>query len=177
MDVASAVGSLVILIANPSLENLGNFAWDVGSALIPFVPGSYVAKAGKIAVKVAGKLDDFAGGTKLLAGPYKLLKKYAKGLSGVEIHHLIEKRFKSLFSCNGREFLSIALTPEMHQEITNRWRNLHKVNDIFQDFAYRSNYRKITYDLMVKAVETVYTDMPDVLHATLKWLEKNWKVK
>ena len=99
----------------------------------------------------------------------------AKGLNGVEIHHLIEKRFRSLFNVTQGKFLSIPLTEELHQIITNRWRNLDKVNDIFKEFAYGGNYAEITYELMVQAVEEVYKDMPDVMRATLEWLENNWR--
>ena len=163
------------MVAKPSLKNLGNLIWDVASVLIPFVPGSYVGKAGKIVVKVADKLDDFTNGSQLLAGSYNALKRLAKGLNNVEVHHLIEKRFRSLFKCSEGKFLSIVLSDDMHQIITNRWRNLHKLSDKFADFAYGSDYSLIEYDLMVDAVKEVYKDMPDVMKATLDWLSKNWR--
>jgi hypothetical protein len=72
----------------------------------------------------------------LLACTYRQLRKFTRGLEGVEVHHLIEKRFRALFNVTPGKFLSIALTDEMHQIITNRWRNLDKVNDIFKEFVY-----------------------------------------
>lgn len=124
---------------------------------------------------MAGRIDDFTDGSKLLTGTYNALKRLCKGIQGIEVHHLIEKRFRALFKGSTGKYLSIVLTEDMHQIITNRWRNLHKTNSIFKDFAYGSNYRKITYDLMVQAVNEVYGDMPDILHDTLEWLAKNWK--
>ena len=52
---------------------------------------------------------------------------------------------------------------------------MHKISDIFQNFAYGSDYSKITYDLMVEAVKQVYRDMPDVLDEVLEWLSENWR--
>ena len=157
------------------MANVGYLVWDIASAIAPFIPGSYVAKGGKFVIKIASKFDDFADGSKFLTGTYKQLKKLFKGVQGVEIHHLIEKRFAALFDCNIDDFLSIPLAKELHQTITNRWRNLHKVSDSFKDFAYGSDYTLITYDLMVSAVKEVYRDMPSVMDEVLEWVESHWK--
>jgi hypothetical protein len=153
----------------------GYLVWDIAAAVLPFIPGSYVSKGGKLLIKVASKIDDFCDGSKLLMGSYNALKKLCKYIEGIEVHHLIEKRFRSLFKGSTDQYLSIVLSDEMHQIITNRWRNLHKVDEMFENFAYGSNYLLITYDLMVQAVNEVYKDMPAVLQATLEWLDKNWK--
>ena len=100
-----------------------------------------------------------------------------KGVKNIEKHHLIEQRFAALFSCKPDDFLSVVLTPDMHQIITNRWRNLHKLDDMFQNFAYGSDYSLITYEEMVQAANKVYNDMPAVLDDVLSWLEKNWRSK
>ena len=63
LDIASAAQSLASLIADPNLANLGFFAWDVASALLPYVPGSYVAKGAKL----VGHIDDISGLTKALS--------------------------------------------------------------------------------------------------------------
>ena len=78
-------------------------------------------------------------------------------------------------SINADDFFSIALSKETHQLITNRWRNLHKVDDAFKNFAYGSDYSAITYDQMVKAVKEAYHDMPAILDDALEWLGENWK--
>lgn len=50
-DVASIGWSTYDLIKNPSWANVGYLAWDIGATVVPFVPGSYVAKGAKIASK------------------------------------------------------------------------------------------------------------------------------
>ena len=89
LDVVSVLFSLRDLIKDRSLLNLGYLLWDVGSAFIPFIPGSYIAKGGKIVCFIAGKIDNFTEATEFLTGSYKNLKKLFKGIDGVEIHHLI----------------------------------------------------------------------------------------
>jgi len=46
-DVGSALHSCYSLIDDPSWSNAGFLAWDVAAAAVPYVPGSYVGKAGK----------------------------------------------------------------------------------------------------------------------------------
>ena len=176
LDIASLIDSLYSFIKNPSWFSAGYLAWDAAAVITPFLPGAYVSKGGKFVAKVAGKVDDFAAGSNLLTGSYNALKRLSKGIQHVEVHHLIEKRFRSLFKGSTGEYLSVLLSDDMHQTITNRWRNLHKINDIFENFAYGSNYRKITFDLMEQAVNEVYKDMPAVLDDVLEWMKKNWKV-
>ena len=168
LDIASAVWSLVDLINKPSWLNLAYFIWDVASAIVPFVSGSYIAKGGKFVFKIASKVDDFTKGSKFLTGSYKKLKKVVKGIKNIEVHHLVEKRFSSLFRKVKKtdDYLSIAITKELHRTITNRWR---------QCFPYGTNYRKITKSQMRAAIKKVYKDMPQLLNETLQWFEKNWK--
>ena len=167
-DVVSAIWSLIDLISKPSWLNLGFFLWDLASIIVPFLPGSYVAKGGKIVVKVASKIDDFADGTKFLTNSYKKLKKLFKGIKNIEIHHLVEKRFKKLFKTvkSTDDYLSIPLAKDLHKTITKRWRSI---------FPYGMNYLKISKTQMRNAIKKVYKDMPQLLNETLKWFEKNWK--
>jgi RHS repeat-associated protein/uncharacterized repeat protein (TIGR01451 family) len=53
---------------------------------------------------------------------YKLLRKLVKGM-GLQVHHLIEKRFAQTLGLVACEMLSIALPPDEHQVFTNAWRN------------------------------------------------------
>ena len=156
IDAAFVVWSLVDLIGNPSWINAGFLVWDIVALVIPFVPGSYVTKAGKCAIKVADKAGDFKKGAKFVTGSYKTLKKVFKGAkcsSKIEIHHIIEKRFIQCFKkCKSADdFLSVPLTKALHQTITNRWR---------KQFAYGIKYGDITKAQMKKAVQEVYKDMP-----------------
>jgi len=175
VDVVSAVISLGELIVCPSWANFGYLLWDIGSAFVPFLPGSYIAKGGKLAIKIASKLDDLMDGSRLLTGTYNKLKNLFRGMKGIELHHLIEKRFKRLFSCSPGDFLSIPLAPELHRIFTNRWRNLHKISKDFKNFRYGGNYSKITWSLMERAIKKVYGDVPWLLDDVLEWFYKNWK--
>ncbi len=174
-DVVSIIWSLWDLITAPSWANVGYLLWDIAS-IIPYVPGSYVAKGGKICIKVANKISDFAKGSDFITGSYKKLKKLYKGVKNIEIHHLVEKRFKKLFKgINVNEYLSIPLDKELHKVITNRWRNLYKKGKKFKNFKYGSNYTLITKSQMEAAIREVYKDMPQLLDETLKWFKRCWK--
>ena len=91
-----------------------------------------------------------------------------KGVKNIEIHHIIEKRFKDLFKKVKHidDYLSIPLTKDLHKIITKRWRDL---------FPYGKNYKNITKAEMRKAIQKVYKDMPQLLKEALEWFEKNWK--
>ena len=110
-DIASAVGSFIDLVLDPSLGNAAFFVWDIASIFLPYIPGSYAAKG----IKLLGKSDDaldivkafskvdnladaadiFKANHKSIIGSYKDIKKTVKtlGIKGFEVHHLIEKRF------------------------------------------------------------------------------------
>lgn len=185
IDLASIGWSLADFLKQPSWYNLGFLAWDVGAACIPFAPGSYVAKGvvkglklgskngNKIAIKVATRAADLnkgnlnkANDSGMIIGKYKGLKKLCKGVKGVEVHHIIEKRFKKLFDVNPNHFAAIPLEPSLHQEITNRWR---------RQFGYGMNYKTITKSKMKKAIHKVYYDMGDLEKVALQWVDEHWK--
>ena len=56
-DVVSAGMSLKEYAADPTLKNAAFFLWDVGSAFIPLVPGSYVIKGAKYVVRAENAVD------------------------------------------------------------------------------------------------------------------------
>ena len=49
IDIVSLGWSLEAMLQNPSWANAGFLAWDIAGTLIPYVPGSYVAKGAKLA--------------------------------------------------------------------------------------------------------------------------------
>ena len=167
LDIGSIIWSLIDLISNPSFLNICYLVWDIASAIIPFVPGSYAAKGGKFVLKIASKVDDFKWGSKFLTGSYNELRKVVKGFKNVEVHHLVEKRFSILFKgIKVDDYLSIPLDKNFHKIITKRWRDI---------FPYGMKYKKITKSQMKNAIKKVYKDMPQLLNETLKWFEKNWR--
>lgn len=62
LDILSLADSLVTIFREPSLINAGFLVWDVVS-LVPFVPGSYVAKG----VRYLSKTDNIVDGVKAVA--------------------------------------------------------------------------------------------------------------
>ena len=158
---------------DPSWANLGFLLWDVGATVLPFVPGSYTAKGGKLLIKAASKWDDVVDGFRalskvdrlaavgdgMLVAPYKYLKKIAKGL-GQEVHHLVEKRFAKTLGVNADEILSIALDSQTHKKITARMRELipydlpwwAKADDVIRTSSAKA-------DDIWKALKTTYTEL------------------
>ena len=64
LDIASVAWSAYDFIKNPSWGNAAMLAWDVGAALLPFVPGSYVGKG----VKALSKADDLYDAYRMYKG-------------------------------------------------------------------------------------------------------------
>lgn len=54
-DVLSVGWSAVDFWNDPSWSNAGFLAWDIAAAIVPFAPGSYVVKVGKLTFKSGGE--------------------------------------------------------------------------------------------------------------------------
>ena len=88
---------------------------------------------------------------------------------GFEIHHLIEKRFASLFNIDQSDFLSIPLTKELHRVFTNLWRDA---------IGYSNSSAEITTqtankDAILNAVKKIYGEWPTLLKLIEDFIEKN----
>ena len=59
IDLFSIGWSLIDFVNEPSLVNFGFLAWDVAATIIPYAPGSYVAKPLKAGTKILSKSDDY----------------------------------------------------------------------------------------------------------------------
>lgn len=187
-DIGSIGYSTVDLVRNPSWANLGYLAWDVGATIVPAIPGSYtakgvkavskvskgkkakkLAKAGKVAIQVADKTTDFIKAKRSLTlGKYKVLKKGLRGVKGIEVHHIIEKRFVRGFKngLKGIDMLSIPLTKKLHRKITNRWRKI---------VPYGTSLKKFSKKEMLSYCRAVYHDMPKLKDIATSYVNKNWR--
>lgn len=91
---------------------------------------------------------------------YESLRNIVKG-SGLQRHHLIERRFAERLSLDPKKMLSIVLSPKEHIKFTTLWR---------LEIGYR-NERKafttltVTEDDIVKAARRIYKDYPQILRA------------
>lgn len=61
-DFVSIGCSAVDLRTDPSWTNLGYLAWDLGATLVPYAPGSYVAKGAKAGGKLLNNADEVIEG-------------------------------------------------------------------------------------------------------------------
>ena len=145
LDAASIIWSGADLIRNPSWTNLGYLLWDIGATVVPFAPGSYVAKGGKLLVNTTSRSNDVVkafnaldkvdrfeavrNGNVIMA--YKDLTKVTKGL-GLEVHHLVEKRFDKTLNLKSNDILSIAIDKDAHQKITNMMRDEIPYNSVWK---------------------------------------------
>lgn len=141
LDVLSLGLSIADVISNPT----DVWAWlglggDVLDVVLPFFGGlGEVIKASNGASKLVvatNKTDDIVDlykgmkaadraktiGDGAVVMSYKNLKKISKG-TGLEAHHLIEKRFADALGINGNDILSIAIDKDTHEKITKAFRN------------------------------------------------------
>ena len=139
-DLASLGWSLIDFAQNPSWAYVGYLAWDI-AALLPYVPGSYAIRGAKYISKADDALDIarafsradnltdaanlFLKNKNSIVMGYRELKKTVKslGISGLEVHHLIEKRFAIKLGIKANDILSVAIDKDLHQKITKAFRN------------------------------------------------------
>ena len=62
VDVISLIVSAIGFVKNPSWAGAGFLLWDIGSIIVPGIPGSYAGKA----LKAAGTVDDVSDTAKLI---------------------------------------------------------------------------------------------------------------
>jgi RHS repeat-associated protein len=91
--------------------------------------------------------------------PYKALRLLIKA-TGLEAHHIIEKRFAKIIGEKAANMLSVAVTEAEHQAFTNAWRRLA---------PYGAS--KTAEELIVIA-RTIYKDYPLIMQA----LEAGWEL-
>jgi len=88
---------------------------------------------------------------------FKELKNLVPKGSGLERHHLIEKRFARLLELDEGEMLSIVLTKSEHQGFTKIWRNLIP-------YGQRGN-KAPNRESVLQAARDIYSSYPEILKA------------
>jgi hypothetical protein len=124
------------------------------------------AGAGLSLVALAFDGADVVKGAKALsrlskAGDYGLqsyndLRKLLKG-TGLEAHHLIEKRFADVLGVKQGDMLSVVVSKMEHQGFTNAWRGLIPYTG--------KGYGHLSKGAVEDAARQVYRDYPDILKA------------
>jgi RHS repeat-associated protein len=87
--------------------------------------------------------------------PYRTLRTDLKG-TGLQTHHLIEKRFAAVMGQSPGEMASIAVTASEHQAFTNAWR---------QAIPYGAGTRAATRAQVEGVAKDVYAAYPDIMSA------------
>ena len=165
-DVFSLGLSIVDVCVNPT--DIWAWAGLAGDLLdlIPFVTG--VGEATDL-LRIATKADNFIDiaddihdTSNIIDGSidtYKNLRKINKG-NGLEVHHIVEKRFASILDVEPNEMLSIALSHEEHVVFTNAWRRA---------IPYKTPYDA---DKIWNAAKEIYSNHPKLLEAVRKTLRR-----
>ena len=94
--------------------------------------------------RLVGKVDSYS----------KLIKQL-KG-SGLQAHHIIEKRFSNTLGLKASQMQCVALTKTEHQVFTNAWRNR---------IAYGTNYSELGVGKIWEVVQEIYSEYPKLLEA------------
>ena len=164
----------------------GAIGMGAGAAASLVLAGSATATTGTViaGAKAAATATFGAGGTVAVAAAkaYGNLSKAAEyGIKtysqlrnaiagkGLQAHHIIEQRFLKCPALQklGRtvgNMLSVAVTPEEHQEFTNKWRAA---------FAYGIDYTKITAEQIWEKAQEIYANYPELLQAAKETLLGN----
>jgi len=86
---------------------------------------------------------------------YNTLRGLVKG-TGLEVHHLVEKRFAKLLEISPGKMKSIALTPEEHAVFTKAWR---------QAIPYGQGTVNATKQQVAAAARKIYENYPAIRSA------------
>lgn len=124
-----------------------------------------IADAGIDALKFRDELGGFSHAAEFGVDSYKNLKKsvqatYGTG-SGLEVHHLIEKRFAKHMGMKEADMPSIVLTKDEHRQFTSAWREV---------IGYKKSGKQITTatatrEKILKEARNIYKDYPELLKA------------
>jgi RHS repeat-associated protein len=130
---------------------------EVGLFFVGGQAVKWVLRGGKwilTAVNVS-RFGQFAYASKYGIQGYKALTALTKG-KGLQVHHLIEKRFATMLGQNSDNMASIALTQTEHQAFTNAWRNA---------IPYGEGTINATREQVMNAAKQIYKEYPEILNA------------
>ncbi|MBR0457789.1 MAG: hypothetical protein IJJ26_00995 [Victivallales bacterium] len=99
-------------------------------------------------------------------GPYKEMHKKIHGKnSGLETHHLIEKRFAGKFGVKQNEMPSINIPKDVHRGYTNDWRN---------EIGYGDGTKGAEREDIIRAYEKIYEGNPNILEQLKTWTNNHY---
>lgn len=110
-------------------------------------------------------LDSFTKAADFGIQTYNKLRTAIKG-TGLQAHHIIEKRFVLGLDLKSGQMPSIALTPEEHQQFTNAWRSAIAYNN--SNNLLRTS--TATREQIWAAAQDIYARYPELLEVARKTL-------
>ena len=156
LDLISIGLSVADVISNPrdyrSWIGLGLDFVD----LIPILTGTGEAyRAYKLADTVVEGFGSLSKAKEYGIMGYNSLRKALSG-TGLQAHHIIEKRLVGHLGIDVDNMLSVAVTVGEHQDFTNAWRAA---------FKYGMDYSTLTVDAIWDVAQEIYKDYPELLKA------------
>lgn len=94
--------------------------------------------------------------------PYTVLRRAIRR-TGLQSHHLIEKRFAEILGLKASEIPSIVLSKDAHLVFTNLWRKA---------IPYGEDTANATKQGIMVAVEKVYNDFPELFDQAREYLRR-----
>lgn len=163
-DVWGAYGTLT----DPCASRIDK-ASSVGLAIFGIFGGAMISGGIKAAnyasvsnklLKIYGKsngviseLGAFSRASEFGVQSFRDLGRLTRG-TGLQRHHLIEKRFAGILGIDPNDMASIALTPAEHQVFTNAWRKA---------IPYGDGTRNADYGTVMSTAKEIYSEYPEIL--------------
>ena len=88
--------------------------------------------------------------------------------SGLEVHHLIEKRLANNLGIKEADIPSIVLTKDEHRKFTNAWRN---EIGYYRTGEKTRNTQTATKEEIFESAKTIYQDYPEILNVIEKMMK------
>lgn len=157
------------------LDGVG-VAFDLAAVAIPVMPGGigYLRQGARLlnhadlvvdAAKLADDLKDFEKAAEFGVDSYKNLRKSVASTygaeSGLEVHHLVEKRFANTLGIKGDDMPSVVLTKEEHKKFTAAWRKAIGYKNSGADITTASANK----EEILEAAKNIYKDYPELSKA------------
>ncbi len=132
--------------------------------------GNCINEASTFGNGASGAYGDLSQAAEHGIKAYRELRKATTG-TGLQVHHLVERRFANLLrltTSQSGSIPSVVVTPEEHQVFTNEWRSvIGYVNSISN-----INTSKATYQDVYSAVNRIYQNYPVLLEESRHFLER-----
>jgi len=150
-------------------EGITALGMDLVSAFVPFLPAG-TSTVLKVA-DAGASLKSFEHTAEFGVDTYKNLRKaVTESLgkdSGLEVHHLIEKRLANKIGVKEADIPSIVLTKEEHSVFTKKW----KKEIGYSNSSAETTTKNATKENIREAVKEIYKDKPELIEQIENYLK------